>query len=111
MDDCSSVVIDLFASKRVYRGGGELNHRINLDMCDGEQVRVQVLEQQLNEARVAAARTWPARQDNSAELQRVREEIENALDMNQKLEEELSKRDELIEVYYSTSRLITYIFT
>ena len=67
-------------------------------MCDDEQVRVQVLEQQLNEARVAAARTLPARQDNSAELQRLREDIENSLDMNQKLEEELSKRDELIEV-------------
>lgn len=61
------------------------------------EVRVQVLEQQLNEARVAAARTLPARPDNSAELQRLREETENALDMNQKLEEELSKRDELIE--------------
>lgn len=67
-------------------------------MCDDEQVRVQVLEQQLNEARVAAARTLPPRQDNSAELQRLREETENALELNQKLEEELSKRDELIEV-------------
>jgi predicted nuclease with TOPRIM domain len=69
-------------------------------MCECEQVRVQVLEQQLNEARVAAAKTLPARPDNSAELQRLREEMENALDMNQKLEEELSKRDELIEVLY-----------
>lgn len=75
-----------------------VNHWINLNMCHGEQVRVQVLEQQLNEARVAAARTLPARPDNSGELQRLREEMENALDMNQKLEEELSKRDELIEV-------------
>ncbi|KAG0578552.1 hypothetical protein M758_4G028600 [Ceratodon purpureus] len=61
------------------------------------EVRVQVLEQQLNEARVAAARTLPARQDNLAEQQRLREEMENAIDINQKLEEELSKRDELIE--------------
>jgi len=65
-----------------------------------EQVRVQVLEQQLNEARVAAARTLPARPENSAELRRFREDLENALDINQKLEEELSKRDELIEVCY-----------
>lgn len=59
---------------------------------------MQVLEQQLNEARMAAARSVPARQDNSAEFQRLREEVENALDINQKLEEELAKRDELIEV-------------
>lgn len=69
-------------------------------MVNVEQVRVQVLEQQLNEARVTAARALPSRPDNSLELQRMREEIENALDINQKLEEELSKRDELIEVHY-----------
>lgn len=64
----------------------------------GGQVRVQVLEQQLHEARVTAARTLPARQDNSEEIQSLREETENALSMIQKLEEELLKRDELIEV-------------
>lgn len=74
------------------------DHSLCLDMRNGGQVRVQVLEQQLNEARMAAARSLPARQENSAELQRMREEIENCLDINQKLEEELSKRDELIEV-------------
>lgn len=68
-------------------------------MSNGGQVRVQVLEQQLNEARMAAARSVPARQDNSAEFQKLREEVENAVDINQKLEEELSKRDELIEVF------------
>lgn len=62
------------------------------------QVRVQVLEQQLYEARMVAARPSPVRHDNSEELQSLREENENALSMNQKLEEELLKRDELIEV-------------
>lgn len=65
----------------------------------GGQVRVQVLEQQLHEARVAAARTLPAMQDNAEEIQSLREETENALSLNQKLEEELLKRDELIEVW------------
>lgn len=73
-------------------------HKTDLRICNGEQVRVQVLEQQLNEARMAASRAPPPRPDNSAELQRLREDVENALDINQKLEEELSKRDELIEV-------------
>jgi hypothetical protein len=77
-----------------------LDNKLRLDMSNGGQVRVQVLEQQLNEARMAAARSLPARQDNSAEFQRLREEADNALDINQKLEEELSKRDELIEVDY-----------
>lgn len=62
------------------------------------QVRVQVLEQQLYEARMVAARPSPVRHDNLEELQSLREENENALSMNQKLEEELLKRDELIEV-------------
>lgn len=93
-------VVLVSASNKINAASEELHRRVNLDMCNGEQVRVQVLEQQLNEARVAAARTLPARPDNSAELQRLREEIENALDINQKLEEELSKRDELIEVSY-----------
>jgi hypothetical protein len=61
------------------------------------QVRVQMLEQQLADAQEAATRARPMRPDD-AELQKGREEIENALAMNQKLEEELSKRDELIEV-------------
>lgn len=62
------------------------------------QVRVQVLEQQLNEARLATTRATSVREENPAEVQRMREETENALAMNQKLEEELLKRDELIEV-------------
>lgn len=61
------------------------------------QVKVQMLEQQLADAQEAATRSRPMRPDD-AELQKGREEIENALAMNQKLEEELSKRDELIEV-------------
>ncbi|XP_024370737.1 kinesin-like protein KIN-14A isoform X3 [Physcomitrium patens] len=61
------------------------------------EVRVQVLEQQLHEARSAAASTLPAGQDNLAEIQMLREETENAVSINQKLEEELTKRDELIE--------------
>ena len=76
----------------------DLDHRLRVDMRNGGQVRVQVLEQQLNEARMTAARSLPAREDNSAEIQRLREETENAIDINQKLEEELLKRDELIEV-------------
>lgn len=56
-----------------------------------------MLEQQLADAQEAAARARPMRLDD-AELQKGREDIENALAMNQKLEEELSKRDELIEV-------------
>lgn len=62
------------------------------------QVRAQVLDVQLNEARVAASKAAPLRRDNSVDLTRAREETENALAMNQKLEEELSKRDVLIEV-------------
>lgn len=57
-----------------------------------------MLEQQLNEARLAATKATSAREENPAEVQRMREETENALAMNQKLEEELLKRDELIEV-------------
>lgn len=57
-----------------------------------------MLEQQLNEARLATTKATSAREENPAELQRMREETENALAMNQKLEEELLKRDELIEV-------------
>jgi predicted nuclease with TOPRIM domain len=60
------------------------------------QVKVQMLEQQLADAQEAATSTRPMRLDD-AELQKCREDIENALAMNQKLEEELSKRDELIE--------------
>jgi hypothetical protein len=60
-------------------------------------VKVQMLEQQLADAQEAATSTRPMRLDD-AELQKCREDIENALAMNQKLEEELSKRDELIEV-------------
>ena len=57
-----------------------------------------MLEQQLNEARLAATKATSAREENLADVQRMREETENALAMNQKLEEELLKRDELIEV-------------
>lgn len=57
-----------------------------------------MLEQQLNEARLATTKATSAREENPAEVQRMREETENALAMNQKLEEELLKRDELIEV-------------